>query len=77
MKVSKRKPWKMPPWMEPYRALIQNTGGNPIEELMNDTTTNGFNNSIRSALILSVHSQVVLLNIMHDRGLLPAPEAAP
>lgn len=66
----KRKPWLMPDWMEPYRDLFENTGGNPIEELMNDTTTNGFNNVIRSALIISVSSQVTLLWRARAKGLL-------
>ncbi len=64
------KPWVMPAWMEPYRDLIGNTGGNPIEELLNDTKTNGFNNAIRAALIVSVESQVRLLTVLHERGLL-------
>ena len=62
--------WTMPEWMEPYRELFQNTGGNPIEELMNDHHTNGFNNSIRSALIISVDAQVTLLHRMRHHGML-------
>jgi hypothetical protein len=67
---TKRKPWVMPEWMEPYRDLFQNTGGNPIEELMNDTETNGSNNVIRSALIISVDSQVTLLHRLRNKGFL-------
>jgi hypothetical protein len=62
--------WKMPKWMEPYRDLFQNTGGNSIEDLMNDHDTNGFNNVIRSALIVSVDSQITLLHRMARRGML-------
>lgn len=62
--------WKMPNWMLPYRPLINNTGGNPIESLMNDKHTDGFNNAIRSTLIISVESQINLLTMLHDRGML-------
>lgn len=61
--------WTMPEWMEPYRELFANTGGNQIEELMNDRTTNHRNNLIRSALIVAVSSQVALLMKLHSQGL--------
>ncbi len=64
----------MPDWMEPYRQLISNTGGNPIEELMNDTKTNARSNMIRAALIVSVDCQVKLLARLHHLGLLLPPE---
>ena len=64
--------WKMPKWMKPYRDIICNTGGNSIEELMNDHKTNAFNNVIRAALIVSVNSQVTLLHRLHENGLLKA-----
>lgn len=60
----------MPEWMEPYRKHITNTGGNPIEELMNDTSANGFNNVIRSVLIAAVDAQITLLNRLHGLDLL-------
>lgn len=63
--------WTMPEWMEPYRELIINTGGNPIEELVNDHSTTAQVNLIRAALIVSVTSQVQLLTLLHDRGMLP------
>lgn len=63
-----RPEWKMPGWMEPYRGLIGNTGGNSIESLMNDKTTNSLNNLIRSALIVSVDAQVTLLRRLHREG---------
>jgi hypothetical protein len=68
-----REPWVMPGWMEPYRELIGNTGGNPIEELMNDRTTNARSNMIRSALIVSVESQVALLYRLRQGGHLLPP----
>lgn len=67
-----RKTWTMPAWMEPYRDLINNTGGNPIEELVNDTGTDAQSNLIRAALIVCTTSQVQLLEALHQRGLLPA-----
>lgn len=62
--------------MEPYREMIGNTGGNPIEELMNDQHTNARNNAVRSALIISVDSQIHLLKRLHREGRLrePGPE---
>jgi len=69
-KEAKRPVWRMPDWMEPYRDLFQNTGGNPIEELMNDTGSNLFNNAVRVALIAAVDGQVCLLSRLHTRGLL-------
>lgn len=68
-----KKKWLMPKWMEPYRNLINNTGGNPIEELMNDTTTNGQNNVIRAALIIAVDSQITLLFQLKKKGFLIRP----
>jgi len=68
--TSEQEIWTMPRWMEPYRDLFQNTGGNSIENLMNDHTTNGFNNSIRSALIISVDSQITLLYRLRNKGML-------
>lgn len=68
--MADEQPWSMPDWMEPYREFIGNTGGNPIEELVNDKTTNGLNNYIRAALIVSVESQVHLLHRLHSQGLL-------
>jgi hypothetical protein len=71
-----REPWVMPAWMEPYRELIVNTGGNPVEELINDEKTNAFTNVVRAGLIVAVYSQVRLLTALHQRGLLaevPAP----
>jgi hypothetical protein len=61
-------PWVMPNWMEKYRPLINNTGGNSIEDLINDKETNAMNNLIRSALILAVESQVNLLFALHQHN---------
>lgn len=64
----RKEQWTMPKWMEPYRETICNTGGNPIEDLMNDTTTNFQNNAIRAALIVAVDSQVKLLYRLYEKG---------
>lgn len=54
--------WTLPEWMEPYRDVIESDlGGNTIEDLLNDKTTNGFNNTIRSALICMGESKVNML----------------
>lgn len=68
---AKTKRWKMPEWMEPYRECFQNTGGNSVEELMNNHDANGFNNVILAGLIVSVDSQVTLLARLHSAGALP------
>jgi hypothetical protein len=62
--------WHMPQWMEPYRALITNTGGNSVESLMNDKATSSFNNLLRWTLICSVRSQVTMLERMFEADLL-------
>jgi hypothetical protein len=64
------KKWKMPAWMEPYRDSFCNTGGNSIEELMNDRSTNIANNAVRVALITAVDAQVGLLCRLRERKVL-------
>lgn len=65
------KQWKMPKWMERYRELIGNTGGNSVEELMNNTTVTADTNLVLSVLCISVKSQVNLLERMYAKGLIP------
>ncbi len=67
---TKPREWKMPKWMEPYRELIRNTGGLPVEELMNDHTTNAQVNLYRATFCITVKDQVALLTMLHERGLL-------
>jgi len=71
-KHSKKKPWVFPIWMEPFRHTISNTGGNPVEELMNDdgTNSNVFNNAPRALICVAVKSQINLLERLHNAGLL-------
>ena len=71
--------WVMPDWMKPYEKYIGNTGGNPIEELVNDdgTNSNVFNNAIRALLCASVKSQVQMLTRMYKDGMLHVPSEIP
>lgn len=62
--------WKMPRWMEPYRAMIVNTGGNSIEDLMDDHATTVFANAPRAMICVAVKSQVALLEALHSKGVL-------
>jgi hypothetical protein len=66
-------PWTMPDWMEPFRELIVNTGGNPVEELVNDQHTTAVVNAVRAGLIVAVASQVALLGRLHRDGHLVPP----
>ena len=60
----------MPEWMKIYEHYISNTGGNNIEELMNDKSTNVFSNAPRALICVSVSAQVLLLESLHEEGLL-------
>lgn len=60
--------WTMPDWMEPFRNMISDTGGNPIEELMNDRHTTTFENAPRAILCVAVNAQVTLLERLHKSG---------
>jgi hypothetical protein len=64
--------WIMPAWMKPYAKMILNTGGNSIEDLVNDDgkNSNVFNNAPRALICASVKSQVGLLEQLYDKGLL-------
>lgn len=64
--------WIMPEWMEPYRSLIGNTGGDSVEGLMNDHSNHLGNNAIRAALCIAVDSQVTLLYRLRKEGHLAA-----
>lgn len=75
--MTDRPKFTMPTWMEQYRECFQNTGGNTIEDLMNDTGTNAFSNAVRSALIISVDSQVTLLLRLHEAGALREADGDP
>lgn len=70
--VSKDKNWIMPKWMKSYEKMILNTGGNSIEDLVNDDGKNSniFNNAPRALICASVKSQVGLLEQLYEKGLL-------
>lgn len=63
------KAWTMPEWMRPYANLINQTGGNDIEELLNRTFPPG-SNDVVAAMQISVMSQVRLLAGLRAAGLL-------
>lgn len=66
--------WVMPDWMERFRDFIRNTGGNTVEDLMNDTDSNSQNNHIRWAMKVSVADQVKLLGVLVAAGELVAED---
>jgi hypothetical protein len=65
--MSSRKKWTMPKWMEPYRKLIVNTGGNAIEEMVNGDA-DPYVNLPLSTLQACVKSQVSLLEQLRQKG---------
>lgn len=68
--------WTMPEWMEPYRDHFTNTGGNSIEDLMNDKDCTARTNVVRAALIIAVESQVILLSRLRMLGALQTHKPA-
>lgn len=65
--MEKKKDWKMPKWMEPYRGQFTNTGGNSVEELMNWKGTMA-SNMVVACLSIAIEAQVGLLMNMYDKG---------
>ena len=61
--------WVMPEWMKQYEGLIRNTGGNTVERLVNGRTDPGINLPL-AVLEACVYSQVELLEVLHEAGLL-------
>lgn len=70
--MARRKRWTMPEWMEPYRSLFCNTGGNTVEDLMNrdPKEANVIINAPVALLCVSVEVQVNMLNALHNKGML-------
>lgn len=69
--------WTMPDWMEPYRHMIGNTGGNTVEDLLHRLDTEKYlsqTNIIVFTMAATVRSQVTLLSSLHRAGLLVTPE---
>jgi hypothetical protein len=63
------KPWTMPAWMERYRDLIGETGGNKIETLVNGKTIVQVNAPL-AMIEVAVSAQVHLLDRLRKAGLL-------
>lgn len=61
------KKWKMPKWMEKYRAMLADYGLG-IEDLMNDHDSNFQNNAYRAAVCVGMKNQVALLERLHAAG---------
>lgn len=59
------KEWTMPEWMKPYRELIRNTGGNTIEEIMNNHDADIFTNAPLAMICVAVKSQVDFLTLLY------------
>lgn len=58
--------WVMPEWMEEYRIYLEQfTGGNPIEELMNDHHTTIIGNAPRSMICVSLKGAMSMLEKLH------------
>jgi hypothetical protein len=68
--MSKNKPWKIPQWMKPFCRFINNTGGNDIEDLMNDHDTTVQVNAPRAMICVAVKSQAHLLQTLQENNLL-------
>jgi hypothetical protein len=59
--------WRMPEWMEPFRNLIHNTGGNTVEYMMNYKGDLIINAPV-TVLSACVKSQVGLLITLHEEN---------
>lgn len=71
--VTERATWTMPEWMEPYRALITNTGGNEVEDLIDRLDNEDHLATVNLpvfTLAAAVQAQIGLLNNLHRAGLL-------
>jgi hypothetical protein len=64
------KPWTMPKWMQPFAEFINNTGGNEIDDLVNDHETTVEVNAPRAIICVAVKAQVILLQSLMKHGLL-------
>lgn len=66
-KKEKPEPWTMPVWMERYRSMIVNTGGNSVEDMMNGNADPIVNLPL-STLQACVKSQVAFLQTLQRHG---------
>ena len=67
------KPWVMPKWMKPLERFINNTGGNEIEELVNDHETTVQVNAPRAMVCVAVKAQVLLLQTLASKNMIAHP----
>jgi hypothetical protein len=65
----KRYIWTMPEWMEKYKKFIP-CEPDRIELLMNDANSNTFNNAPLALICVSVKSAVILLERLHEEGII-------
>ena len=64
------KQWTMPEWMEKYRAGMEDyLGGRTIEELVNNTSQNLFNNAPGAAYCIAGKTVVAIFECLHREGL--------
>lgn len=68
----KERPFRfiIPEWAEKYRDLFQDTGGNKIEDIMNDHSFNVVTNGIKSMMVASIEGQMTLLRRLKAKGFL-------
>ena len=70
----KKARWIQPKWMAPFVPLLKNTGGtfgDPAEAMNCDAKNcNLAVNAPRAVLCIAVQSQVLLLESLHEKGLL-------
>lgn len=70
MSKSPKEVYAVPEWMRQFLPLFHNTGGNDVEELLDDEDTNMFANCVRYMLIVSARSQFALLMDMYSKGII-------
>lgn len=63
-----RTPRRIPEWMEPMPHYFENTGGTPVEELINLKAEDTRGNYILAALAVAASSQVMLLERLKANG---------
>ena len=69
--------WTFPEELEPYRELITNTGGNSVEDLINDLDANKNlmrTNVVRFVLAVAAQAQIGLLQNLAAGGHLATPD---
>ena len=67
---SNKEQWTMPEWMEEYRPYMDSiSGGNSVENLINDGgKSTVFNNAPRALICCQMHAAVGIVNKLHNDG---------